>query len=49
MDFIKVQSVNEGLNAILLNTHKDYPSDFFYRKNGFDEHQGLIILSTTLE
>ncbi|EOL8989294.1 GNAT family N-acetyltransferase [Cronobacter dublinensis] len=49
MDFIKAQSVNEGLNAILLNTHKGYPSDFFYRKNGFDEHQGLIILSTTLE
>ncbi|EOW6801485.1 GNAT family N-acetyltransferase [Cronobacter muytjensii] len=49
MNFIAERSLHEGLNAMILNTHKAYPSDFFYRKNGFDEHQGLIILSRTLE
>lgn len=48
MNFIAEQALKEGLNAIILNTHKHYPSDFFYRKNGFDEHPGLIILSRTL-
>ncbi|MDT3609788.1 GNAT family N-acetyltransferase [Cronobacter sakazakii] len=48
MNFIADRSLNEGLNAIILNTHKAYPSDFFYRKHGFDEHQGLIIVSRTL-
>ncbi|ELY5939362.1 GNAT family N-acetyltransferase [Cronobacter malonaticus] len=49
MNFIADRSLHEGLNAMILNTHKAYPSDFFYRKNGFDGHQGLIILSRTLE
>ncbi|EOI3485566.1 GNAT family N-acetyltransferase [Cronobacter malonaticus] len=49
MNFIADRSLHEGLNAMILNTHKAYPSDFFYRKNGFDEHRGLIILSRTLE
>lgn len=34
----------QGLNAILLNTEKDYPSQKFYEKNGFEIIDGLIVL-----
>jgi aminoglycoside 6'-N-acetyltransferase I len=34
-----------GMNAIILNTERDYPSHKFYEKNGFKAFGDLIILS----
>ncbi|MFV0395503.1 MAG: GNAT family N-acetyltransferase [Coprobacillaceae bacterium] len=34
-----------GLNAIMLNTEKGYPAEKFYRKNGFDVLEDMIILA----
>lgn len=34
-----------GLNAIMLNTEKGYPSQRFYEKNGFEILEELIILA----
>ncbi|MGM0123787.1 hypothetical protein IGI37_001161 [Enterococcus sp. AZ194] len=35
----------KNLNAIILNTDKNYPSKDFYIKNGFTVHEDLIILT----
>ena len=35
----------KGLNAIMLNTEKGYPSEAFYLKNGFTRENELIILT----
>jgi aminoglycoside 6'-N-acetyltransferase I len=35
----------KGLNAIMLNTEKGYPSEAFYIKNGFTIEKELIILT----
>lgn len=48
MAFIEARCRDEGLNAIILNTQKGYASDDFYTRNGFKEHQGLIVLSKSL-
>ena len=34
----------QGMNAIILNTERDYPSHKFYEKNGFKTFGDLIIL-----
>lgn len=36
---------NQGMNGMILNTDKDYPSQRFYEKNGFEIIDGLIILA----
>lgn len=33
------------MNAIILNTERGYPSEMFYKKNGFSELEGYIILA----
>ena len=33
-----------GMNGMLLNTEKGYPSFSFYRKNGFSEIDDLCVL-----
>ncbi len=48
MTEIEKYCLNDGLNAILLNTQKGYKSETFYKNNGFSEHNGLIILSKDL-
>ena len=35
----------KGLNAIMLNTEKGFPSENFYKKNGFTTDERLIILT----
>lgn len=45
MQHISAQCQQQNLNAIILNTERGYPSESFYKKNGFTEHQELIILS----
>lgn len=34
----------QGMNAMILNTEKDYPSEKFFKKNGFKELGNLIVL-----
>ncbi len=45
MQYIEQQCVTCNLNAIILNTEKGFPSESYYRRNGFTVHEGLIILS----
>ncbi|HCL01945.1 MAG TPA: GNAT family N-acetyltransferase [Lachnoclostridium phytofermentans] len=33
----------QGMNAIILNTEKGYPSEKFYEKNGFEIIEGVIV------
>ena len=33
-----------GMKGMLLNTEKSYPSYGFYRKNGFTEIEGLVVM-----
>lgn len=35
----------EGMNAIILNTSKDYPSKTFYEKCGFEVIEDLVVLA----
>lgn len=44
--FIKaIEDIKEqGMNAMILNTEKNYPSQKFYEKNGFKTLSDLIIL-----
>lgn len=35
----------QGMNAMILNTEKDYPSQRFYEKNGFKSLADLIVLA----
>jgi GNAT superfamily N-acetyltransferase len=35
----------QGMNAMILNTERDYPSQKFYEKNGFKPLGELIVLS----
>lgn len=42
---IEKEMLDEGLNAIILNTEKGYPSEKFYLKNGFEKLDELIILA----
>lgn len=42
---IEVDIKEQGMNAIILNTEKDYPSQKFYEKNGFKTFNDLVILA----
>lgn len=42
---IESDILKKGMNAIILNTEKGYPSEHFYKKNGFEELGGFIILA----
>lgn len=35
----------KGMNAMILNTEKDFPSQRFYEKNGFEIMKDLIVLA----
>lgn len=35
----------QGMNGIILNTERNYPSQAFYEKNGFEVIEDLIILA----
>ena len=35
---------DEGMNGIMLNTEKSFPSYKFYKKNGFKELEDLVVL-----
>lgn len=48
MHYIEQQCPVDELNAIILNTERNYPSELFYQQNGFNEHEGLIVLSKRL-
>lgn len=46
--FIKMIEENlklQGMNGIILNTERNYPSQTFYEKNGFEVIEDLIILA----
>lgn len=45
LEFIKNELESEGLDGIILNTERGYPSEKFYIKNGFKELKGLITLA----
>ncbi|MBU5437276.1 GNAT family N-acetyltransferase [Tissierella sp. MSJ-40] len=47
MSKIKESLKQKDINAIILNTQRDFPSHKFYEHIGFNVHEGLIILSTT--
>ncbi|WP_374990800.1 GNAT family N-acetyltransferase [Acinetobacter rudis] len=49
MQYIEKKCQNEQLNAIILNTERGYPSELFYKNNQFTEHEGLIIMSKSIE
>lgn len=49
MKYIEKDVKDNGLNAIILNTEQGYPSEKFYIKNGYARHQGLTILSKSIE
>lgn len=42
---IEENITKQGMNAIILNTEKDYPSHKFYEKNGFEVIDDLIVLA----
>lgn len=44
MEAIEKDIKNKGMNAMILNTEKDYPSRKFYEKNGFKTLGDLIVL-----
>ncbi len=41
---IEADITKEGMNSIILNTEKDFPSNDFYKRNGFEEIDGLVVL-----
>ena len=36
---------DDGMNAIILNTEREFSSYDFYKKNGFEEINGLAVLA----
>jgi len=42
---IEKDIIKHGMNGIILNTEKNYPSHRFYEKNGFEVIEDLIILA----
>lgn len=38
----------EGMNGIMLNTERSFPSKSFYAKNGFESQEELVILTKIL-
>lgn len=45
---IEMDLMEEGLNGIMLNTEKDFPSFQFYKKNGFEALEDLVIMGKVL-
>lgn len=41
---IEIDIKNQGLNGIMLNTEKNFPSFQFYKKNGFKNSESLVIM-----
>ena len=41
---IEMDIRKEGLNGIILNTEKEFPSFQFYKKNGFKDFGDLVIM-----
>lgn len=41
---IEIDIKKEGLNGIILNTEKDFPSFKFYKKNGFKSLGDLVVM-----
>lgn len=42
---IETDIKSRGMNAIILNTEKGFPSEKFYLKNGFNSLDELIVLA----
>jgi aminoglycoside 6'-N-acetyltransferase I len=42
---IETEIKSQGMNAMLLNTEKGFPSEKFYAKNGFQTLENLILLA----
>lgn len=45
LKMIEADIKSKGMNAIILNTEKGFPSEMFYLKNGFKSLDELIILA----
>lgn len=45
IELIEADIKTQGMNAMILNTEKEYPSRTFYEKNGFEVLEDLIILA----
>ena len=45
LDLIDLDIKSRGMNAMILNTEKNYPSRKFYEKNGFQVLEDLVILA----
>lgn len=41
---IELDIVKEGMNGMILNTEKSFPSYSFYKKNGFEDIDDLVVL-----
>jgi hypothetical protein len=44
MDYIQNELKKENVRAIILNTGKETPAEYFYRKEGFEENEDNIFL-----
>lgn len=45
LDLIDLDIKSRGMNAMILNTERNYPSRSFYEKNGFQAFEDLVILA----
>lgn len=45
LDLIEQDIKLRGMNAMILNTERNYPSRKFYEKNGFQTFEDLVILA----
>lgn len=45
LKWIEEEIKRQGMNGILLNTERKFPSERFYLKNGFEAFDGLVILA----
>lgn len=45
LKLIEIEIQQQGMNAIILNTEKGFPSEMFYLKNGFESLNELVILA----
>lgn len=48
LKLIEEEIKRQGMNAILLNTEREFPSEMFYLKNGFEAFDELVILSKSV-
>lgn len=45
---IEIDIIKEGINGIILNTDREFPSYKFYKKNGFEDFGYLAIMGKEL-